>query len=378
MAVLNYEDYDRLPIVHFGFWRDTLNKWSEEGHLTRKDAEEWADGNQADKSLGDKLGFDFNWNNLFRPHAGLRPGFEGKTLRVREDGSREVLTGDGTIILDRNGIVSIRPHIDHLLKDRQSWCRLYAPKLQFHEERVLGGEVNTDEGPKRFDQGGLDWLQAGQWRDPLGINCGSLFGAIRNWLGVEGLSYLCVDDEALFDDIVETVGDLSYRCIEKTLASGARFDFAHFWEDICFKNGPLVNPAVFQEKVGPQYKRITELIGKYGIEIVSVDCDGKIDGLVPIWLNNGVNTMFPIEVGTWGASIAPWRKQYGRELRGVGGANKTVFAHDRAAVDTEIERLKPLVELGGYLPCPDHRIAPDAKWENVRYYCDSMRKVFGG
>jgi uroporphyrinogen decarboxylase len=56
--------------------------------------------------------------------------------------------------------------------------------------------------------------------------------------------------------------------------------------------------------------------------------------------------------------------------------NKTVFAHDKGAVDAEIERLKPLVELGGYIPCPDHRIAPDATWDNVRYYCDRMRKVF--
>ena len=56
--------------------------------------------------------------------------------------------------------------------------------------------------------------------------------------------------------------------------------------------------------------------------------------------------------------------------------NKTVFAFDRAAIDAEIGRLKPLVELGGYIPCPDHRIAPDAKWDNVRYYCDRMREAF--
>jgi len=83
-------------------------------------------------------------------------------------------------------------------------------------------------------------------------------------------------------------------------------------------------------------------------------------------------------VGTWGASIAPWRAKYGPELRGVGGMDKRVFAYDYAAIDAEIERLKPLVELGGYIPCPDHRLAPDAKWENVQYYCDKMRKTFGG
>ena len=107
------------------------------------------------------------------------------------------------------------------------------------------------------------------------------------------------------------------------------------------------------------------------------DCDGLIDALIPVWFENGVNTMFPIEVGTWNASIAPWRKEYGRELRGVGGMNKTLFAFDRAAIDGEVDRLRPLVELGGYIPCPDHRIAPDAKWDNVRYYCDRMHRTFG-
>ncbi len=87
--------------------------------------------------------------------------------------------------------------------------------------------------------------------------------------------------------------------------------------------------------------------------------------------------MFPIEVGTWNGSIRPWREKYGRELRGVGGMNKIVFTRDRAAVDAEIERIRPLVDLGGYLPCPDHRISPDAKFDLVRYYCDRMRQCFG-
>lgn len=83
------------------------------------------------------------------------------------------------------------------------------------------------------------------------------------------------------------------------------FEYAHFWEDICFNHGPLVNPRVFAELVGPWYRRITDVVHQHGIDIVSLDCDGCIDRLVPIWLENGVNTMFPIEVGTWNASIQP-------------------------------------------------------------------------
>ena len=68
------------------------------------------------------------------------------------------------------------------------------------------------------------------------------------------------------------------------LESGAKFDFAHFWEDICFKNGPLVNPDVFKARVAPHYARITALVRRHGIDIVSLDCDGMIDALLPTWL----------------------------------------------------------------------------------------------
>jgi uroporphyrinogen decarboxylase len=187
-----------------------------------------------------------------------------------------------------------------------------------------------------------------------------------------------VDDPDLLIEIIDTVGNLCYQCTKSTLEQvGAPFDFAHFWEDISFKSGPLISPRYFRKYVGPHYQRITELVNSYGIDIVSLDSDGKIDKLIPTWLTNGVNTMFPIEVGTWGSSIGPWRKTYGPSLRGVGGMNKVVFSRDYNAIDTEIERLKTLVDLGGYIPCPDHRLAPDAKWENVQYYCERMHQVFG-
>jgi len=55
--------------------------------------------------------------------------------------------------------------------------------------------------------------------------------------------------------------------------------------------------------------------------------------------------------------------------------NKNVFAKDRQAVDDEIERLKPIMQLGGYIPCPDHRIPPDADFALVQYYCDKMQNI---
>ena len=376
LAVLNYQHYDRLPIVHFGFWKETLAKWHKEGHLTAEEASGWSDGTPIDKTIGDKLGFDFNWYNCFQPMTSLYPEFEERLIEQMPDGSRKIVNQDGVVLMDKPGTVSIPTEIDHLLKDRESWQAHYLHRLQFSEKRIKDAFVNTGQAYLPFEQGGLDYLQKGQWENPMGLHCGSLFGRIRNWLGVEGVSYLYLDDEKLFGEIIDTVAELCYKTTEQVLKLGATFDFAHFWEDICFKNGPLVIPSVFDEKVGPHYRRITKLINDHGIHIISLDCDGLIDSLIPTWIHNGINTMFPIEVGTWNASIKPWREKYGRQILGVGGMNKTVFAQDYASIDTEIERLKPLVALGGYIPCPDHRIAPDAKWENVQYYCEKMRTIF--
>ncbi|MCP4397695.1 MAG: hypothetical protein GY801_10400 [bacterium] len=379
LAILRYEDYDRLPIVHFGFWRETLVKWCREGYITEEERRVWADGNPADKSIGDKLGFDFNWGGCYSPNPGLFPEFERVVVETMPDGSRKVRDKEGVIVLEKDNIVSIPTEIDHLLKTREDWETYYLPKLQFSDKRLKDSEINVQGELLPFYEGGLDFLTSTEEReDPIGLHCGSLIGRIRNIVGLMELSYLSVDNPTLYDDMIETFGELSYSCVKEVLESGAKFDFAHFWEDICFNKGPLVNPCVMKKKVGPHYQRITELLKQYDIDIVSLDCDGKIDRLVPIWLENGVNTMFPIEVGTWDASIRPWREQYGQGLLGVGGMNKTVFAYDYAEIDAEIERLKALVELGAYIPCPDHRIAPDAKWENVQYYCEKMRKVFGG
>lgn len=365
LAILHYQNFDHFPVVSFGYWNETLDKWVAEGHITKREAEGYkkkGDNSPADQSIMRRLGFDFNWNSCLGTNNLLYPSFEPEILEEKPDGSRVIRDEKGLIVLVKPGIVSIPAEIGTSLMDRKAWEELYLPRLSWSARRV-----NT----RRFKN-----LSAPEDRElPIGLHCGSLIGEMRNLLGVEQLSYLYVDDEDLFVEIIDTIAGLAYRCAKTVLETGAKFDYAHFWEDICFKNGPLISPSVFEEYVAPHYKKITDLLRSYGIDIVSVDCDGCIDHLVPIWLKNGVNTMFPIEVGTWNASIAPWREKYGRELRGVGGMNKTVFSRDYAAIDEEIERLKPLIALGGYIPCPDHRIAPDAKFENVQYYCEKMQNL---
>lgn len=363
LAILHYQNYEKLPIVHFGYWTETIEKWHQEGYINDSEASGVYDNSPNEEIISKRLGFDFNWNTLFSGNSGLLPSFEPKLLETLSNGQEKRVDENGAIVLVKPGVVSIPSEVGHLLEDRASWEAHYKHRLQMDAARYSSEHLagfNTAEGRVK----------------PVGIHCGSLYGSVRNYLGIEGACYLQADDEELFDEIINTNAQMQYDLVETILKTGAIPDYAHFWEDICFKNGPLISPSVFAQKVGPWYRKFTTLLSKYGVDIVSVDCDGCIDSLIPTWLENGVNTMFPIEVGTWNASIEPWRKEYGREIRGVGGMNKTVFSRDYNAIDIEIERLKRLVDLGGFIPCPDHRIAPDAKWENVQYYCDRMRRVF--
>jgi hypothetical protein len=168
LAVLHYKPYDRLPLAHFGYWRETLEKWASEGHITAEDAASWSDGNPTDAAIATKLGFDLNWNNCFSPHTRLWPPIEPKVIEELSDGSRKVLDGDGVVVLQKDGATGIPTEIEHLLKDRKSWEEIYLPRLQYSEDRLLDARVNTGAELVPFREGGLDYLRAGGWDVPGG------------------------------------------------------------------------------------------------------------------------------------------------------------------------------------------------------------------
>ena len=142
-----------------------------------------------------------------------------------------------------------------------------------------------------------------------------------------------------------------------------------------FKNGPLLSPDIFEDLCAKHYRKRNNLCCQYGLDIISLDCAGVSEKLLPTWFENGVNTMFPIEVGVWGDQFEAARGRFGKGMLGVGGMDKTAFRKDKAAVDAEIERMKRLASLGGFLPCPDHRIMPGSSFELVQYYAEEIKRI---
>ena len=177
--------------------------------------------------------------------------------------------------------------------------------------------------------------------------------------------------------MVETVADCVIGTLTRAIEAGARFDACGMWEDMCYSGGPLLSPQHFRQYLVPHYRRITDLLRRNGCDVVWVDCDGKIDDLIPLWLGAGVNCMFPIEIGTWGADAVRYRREYGRELLMMGGFDKHILAGTPEQIEAEVNRLAPLVEEGGYIGFADHRVPPDVPLANYMHYLRTVRRVWG-
>lgn len=362
-ATMHYRPRDRAPITDFGFWTETFPIWRKQG-LPRHVHFGYGRSNHADY-----FGMDFGLDELFRTsgvRVGLAPAFRSQVLEDR--GDHEVRQqADGVRVLRRKFMGSIPQHQGHLLTDRASWEKHYKPRLD-------------PDLPRRLP---ADWAaRVARWQDPdreeiVVLPGGSLYGWLRNWMGVENVSYLVYDDPALFEEMVTTVADCILGTLGRALASGVQFDACAMWEDMAYNAGPLLSPRHFKRYLVPHYRRIADLLHRHGVDILWVDCDGAIDKLVPLWLEAGVNCMFPLEVGSWGADPLQYRRQYGKDLLLMGGFDKHILQGSQAAIAAEVQRLAPLVEEGGYLGFCDHRVPPDVPLANYLFYLKTVRAVWG-
>jgi hypothetical protein len=355
LATMRYESRDRAPICDFGFWSETIEIWKGQG---------------LPEHLNDGTASDFFGMDRFEGWVGIRdsldPYFESVVLEDRGD-MELVQDGDGIRVLRHKFMSSIPMHVGHLLTDRESWEKHYKPRLNPDSPGRLPG--SWSERVKR-------------WSNPnrpnvLTVPGGSLYGWIRNWMGVENVSLTVYDDPTWFEEMVETIADLICGVLERAFASGVQFDACGMWEDMCYSGGPLLGVDHFKQFLMPRYRRITDLLHKHGVGVIWLDCDGNIEKLMPLWLDAGINCMFPVEIGTWGADPVRYRREYGRDLLMMGGFDKHILARGKAAIRAEVERLTPLVEEGGYIPFCDHRVPPDVSLNNYLEYLRMARRHWG-
>lgn len=350
LACFHYEPVDHVPDLEFGYWNNTFGEWHPQGLPT------WVNSNP----LGDRY-FNFEPSGGVPLGVGLSPGFQSEVVE-ENDQYRVIRDSNGVLLQQFTSDKDSIPHyLEFPLKTRRDWEEQFLPRL--NPDRAY--PANWDDLKQR-------------WKDrdyPLGISCGSLYGWLRNWMGFEHVSITIGIDPAWIDEMMEHLCNLTCTVIERA-ADEVDLDFASFWEDMSGNHGPLISPKMFREHMTPRYKRITDLLKARGVDIFIVDSDGNINQLVEPWLEGGVNCMFPLEMNGHSDPVA-LRAKYGRQVLLKGGVDKMALRAGRAAIDAELDRLAPTVELGGFVPHVDHRVPPDVRYEDYLYYLERKRERFG-
>jgi len=347
---MHFRQVDRLPNLEFGYWDETLPAWREQGLPASVSNE--------------KLAYAYfgieDWQKA-PIQVGAYPAF---TEELVEQGGGYVISRDADGALRKEltgGIRTIPQYIEFAIKDRESWERV---KMRLDPTTPGRYPMNWDELVEEYRE-----------RDyPLCVNIGSMLGMPRNWIGFENIALMVYDDPALLEEIIETCCVCVCETIKRALTE-VEFDFGAGWEDICFKNGPIVSPRTFRELVVPRYQRITNLLHAHDVDILWTDCDGNLNPIMDEFLDGGINCMFPIEVAAGTDPIA-LREKYGKRVLLHGGIDKMAIREGGQAIEDELLRLKPIVDEGGFIPHVDHRCPSDVTLENYKLYLKLKCEIF--
>ncbi len=347
---MHYQPVDRCFNMEFGYWQENFQLWPifvENGITNNAEADVF---------------FNFDRIEVIGT-PWMHPVFEQRVIQE---------TKTTCVLINADGLLAEVPKdrhdtIPHFLKSSiqtpDDWKRVKEERFRRDDPaRVPDLETLKREHPPTRDY-------------PLGVDCGSMIGRVRNMLTFEGLAYACYDYPEMVEDMVETCCVLIEDFLDRVLPE-MDFDFASGWEDICFKNGPIVSVDFFREVVVPRYKRIHRKLKAAGIDLWYTDCDGDVRPILPLMMEGGINCLFPFEVQCC-AHPVELLNEYGKDLRIMGGFDKMALGRGPKEIKAYMETLVPLVERGGYIPFCDHRCPPNVKQEDYLYYLDLKEQMFG-
>ncbi|MEM2100324.1 MAG: uroporphyrinogen decarboxylase family protein [Thermoproteota archaeon] len=352
LKTLQFKEVDRVPDYEFGYWSETIDRWHAEGLPLYL------------HSINDVEDYFMleGWDtiDMLPVNTGLWP--PPPSRKIKEFDDKEVIEdGLGGIYINKKWTSTIPQYLRYPIENKDDWKKI---KPFFNPDTPGRMPVNYDETVEAYKERGY----------PLGIFVGSLYGWLRNLMGVRRISLAFYKNPDWVAEMMDTLVDLWIKLIRRALKN-VKVDFATWWEDMAYNRGPLLSVKLFEEFMVPRYRKVTDVLKEYGVEINILDCDGKIDELVPGWLKGGINCMFPIEARC--TSPISLREQYGNKILLMGGVNKLALIEGPKAIDRELGSLSQLVREGGYIPMVDHRVPPDVSLSNYVYYLKAKRKTIG-
>jgi uroporphyrinogen decarboxylase len=150
-------------------------------------------------------------------------------------------------------------------------------------------------------------------------------------------------------------------------------DFLFMWELVCSNKGPMISPRMWRDCFMEPTKRVIAKTKEMGMRNVWVDLQGNNWDMLPLFMECGVTGTLPLEVHG-GMDAVAVRRRYPR-LQLIGNVERMALVRGPAAIRKELDRVAPLVPLGGYIPSVDHFLSPDISWDNFVCFIEELRRI---
>ncbi len=358
VRTLTCDHPDRPSYGDYLAFDSTRERWEKEGlskGLSRQQLFDYFGFDHIDIWGNDRLSFS---ENVMPPYS-----FE-LIEETDEYVIQKGINGDVVKTLKNTPPPAMPQFISHAVTDRPSWLDL---KKRLNPDTA--GRLPPNLSKLALDSPGR--------QTPLGVWLGGTYGLIRNWMGVENASYLFHDDPALIEEMMEHIAFFYSTIAAKIFDAGVQLDWVMFWEDMCYNHGSLLSPDMYRQYCLPFYRTMMELVRRNNVKVIILDCDGQINDLIPLWLEAGINVMHPMEVAS-GMDVREIRRQYGSQVRFLGGIDKRAVARGPAAIEAEvIPKVSAIMESGGGMIAEcDHGVPPDISLADFVYFHDLTRRLF--
>ena len=364
IACMDYRGSDRRPNHELGAWAQTRRRWLQE-------------------APADVATFGWRWFHE-EPGMGLdRRAYIPVNFGFIPPYEREVLeeTPEYEIARNAKGIVTRALKAGSVGGARMCMDQYLRFPVERPEDFAVVKRRLVAAIPERYPADLSSRLEAWQRRDcplVLGENCAAngFYWRAREFMGTENLSYAWYDYPELMDEMMEFFADLIIETSRPVLER-IKIDYFVLNEDMSMKSGPLLSPDTYRRFILPHLTRLVDFFRQHGTRYFAVDTDGDPTALIPLLMEGGVDTIWPLERAS---DVTPqqWRAAFGRDLRLWGGVDKRVLARGPKAIRAHLLELAPLIEEGGFIPTVDHTVPPDVSWDNFRHYMDAKVALLSG
>ena len=224
------------------------------------------------------------WKSLGYDSSSMEFGFNG------------ILPGSGALGNHIKGVIGDRGDFE-----RYPWGELTDMYYEKHTPHI-----------KRF----LEARPAGM--GAVGGVGNGVFEAVQDLVGYVDLCYMRGDDEELYADMFNAVGDAMYRVWDRFLNEYAgEFCVFRFGDDLGFKNQTLISPDDIRRRVVPHYKRIIDRVHSCGKPFLLHSCGNLTEVMDDLIGTAGIDAKHSNEDQIM--SFVDMAKTYGGRIGNFGG-----------------------------------------------------------